>query len=196
MKTLFRLIVVVILALGAAAFGLRDSPYWTILEIQRGLEQNDVDRVEHVLAFERFSASATSVMGSVVADRLGVAGKDPGSKLLGGLLDVVADGVGAAASREGAQEMRRAIKEGRLERRVGPFVVNEGLDAFGAFSTSSDGGTVELRGTCDGKDASLVMLLEKHDGPIAGRPRRFVIVGVDVESGKAMAHVCAPQRPK
>jgi len=191
MKTLFRLVVVVILALGAAAFWLRDSPYWTALEIQRGLDAKDVDRVEHVLAFERFSASATSVMGAVVADRLGVAGKDPGSKLLGGLLGVVVDGVGLAAAREGAQEMRRAIKEGRLERRLGPFVVNDGLAAFGDVATTNDGGTLELRGTCDGKAVSLVLLLEKHDGPLGGRPRRFVIVGVDVESGKAMAHLCA-----
>lgn len=191
MKTLFRLAVVVILLLGVGAFFLRDSPYWTALEIQRGLEAKDVSRVERVLAFERFSASATAVVGAVAADRLGVTGTDAGSKALAGLVDLVADGVGQAAAREGAKEMRRAIVDGRLERRIGPFVVNDGIDALGAVTTSIDGGTLELKGTCDGAPTSLTLLLEKNDGPFAGRPRHFVVVGVEKESGKAMARACA-----
>jgi hypothetical protein len=122
---------------------------------------------------DRIGRDPALVMGAVVADRLGVAGKDPGSRLLGGLLGVVVDGVGLAAAREGAQEMRRAINEGRLERRLGPFVVNDGLAAFGDVATTSDGGTLELRGTCDGKAVSLVLLLEKHDSG-SGKSTRSV----------------------
>lgn len=192
MKSFFRFLVVVVLLLGVAAFFLRDSPYWTPLEIQRGLDEKDVARVERVVAFERFSASATGVMGAVVADRMGVTGTDVGSRVLGALVGVVANGIGESVARDAAKEMRKAIADGRLERRIGPFLVNEGLSAFGAVSTTIDGATLELKGTCDGKDASLVLLMERNDdGVLGGRPRRYVVVGVEPESGKALARQCA-----
>ncbi len=192
MKSLFRFLVVAILVLGVAAFFVRDSAYWTVLEIQRGLDDKDVDRVERVVAFERFSASATSTMGAVVADQLGVAGNDTGSKLLAAVVGAVAGGVGEATARENAKEMRRAIKDGRLERRIGPFEVNEGAAALGAVTSTIDGAHLELKGTCDGKDATLLLVMERHDdGLLGGRPRRFVVVGVDPESGKQLARQCA-----
>jgi hypothetical protein len=190
-KTLFRFVVVVILLLGAGAFALRDSPWWTPLEIQRGLEEKNVDRVERVVALERFSASSTSILASLVATELGVAGDDVGSRLLGALVGAVADRVGESVSRESAQEMRRAIREGRLERSIGPFRINEGFDAIGSVTTTIDGATLELKGKCGDADASVVLLMERHDdGPFGGHPRRYLVVGIDQESGRALAKQC------
>lgn len=200
MKSLFRFLVVAVLVLGVAAFFVRDSAYWTALEIQRGLDDHDVARVERVVALERFSASATVTMGAVVADQLGVAGDDPGSKLLGAVVGAIASGVGDATAKDAAKEMRKAIKDGRLERRIGPFVVAEGAAALGAVSSTIDGATLELKGTCDGpggrdgagNDATLLLVMERHDdGLLGGRPRRYVVVGVDPESGKRLARQCA-----
>ncbi|MDP2342414.1 MAG: hypothetical protein Q8O67_15770 [Deltaproteobacteria bacterium] len=191
MKSLIRLVVVVVLLLAVAAFFLRDSPYWTPLEIQRGLEERNVDRVERVVALERFSASSTAALASLFADELGVAGGDLGSQLLGALVGAVGQRVGDAVARESAQEMRRAIREGRLERSIGPFRINEGFDAIGGVTTSIDGGTLELKGKCGDADASLVLLLERHDdGPFGGRPRRYMVVGIDQESGRNLAKQC------
>ena len=191
MKSLFRFVVVVVFVLAVAAFALRDSPYWTPLEIQRGLDEKNVDRVERVVALERFSASTTATMAALVADELGVAGQDPGSQLLGALVGIVAARVGDAVARESAQEMRRAIREGRLDRSIGPFQVNEGIDAVGAVHTTLDGATLELKGRCGDADASLLLLLERYqDGPLGGRPRRYVVVGVDANSGRDLARQC------
>lgn len=195
MKTLFRLVVVVVLVLAVAAFLLRDSAYWTPLEIQRGIEARDPARVEKVVSFERFSASAASAMGAVAADQMGVAGDDAGSRLLGGLVQIGAEVIGHGLARESAQEMRKAIASGTLERRIGPFEVNEGWQAFGDVHTTSEGATVELKGTCEGTDAALVLVLERQDGPFAGYPHRYVVVGVDPDSGKRLVRQCNTTTP-
>ena len=191
MKSLFRVVVVVVLLLAAGAFALRDSPWWTPLEIQRGLDERNVERLERVVALERFSASSTQALASLLASELGVSGDDLGSKLLGALVGAVATSVSESTARESAQEMRRAIREGRLDRSVGPFHVHEGLDAIGAVTTSIDGATLELKGKCGDADASLVLLLERHDdGPFGGYPRRYLVIGIDQQSGKDLARQC------
>ncbi len=201
MKTLFRLAVVVVVLLAGVALALRDSPYWTPLEIQRGLQDRDVARVERAVALERFSRSSTEVLGSLLAADVGIGGDDIGSKALSALVGAVAERIGGAMSRESAQEMRRAIREGRLERRIGPFEINDGFDAIGRVSTTIDGGTLEIRGHCDDVDASLVLLLERYDdGIFGGRPRRYVVVGIDADSGRTLAKQCRastspPRRP-
>lgn len=194
MKTLLRLVVVVILLLAVGAFILRDSPWWTPFEIQRGLDDRDVERVERVIALERFSASSTAAMASLVAAELGVSaepGADFGSKALAALVGVVATGVGEATARESAQHMRRAIREGRVEHSIGPFHINEGFGALGHVSTTIDGGTLELKGRCGDVDASLVLLLERHDdGPFGGRPSRYLVTGVELDSARTLAKQC------
>ncbi len=196
MKSLSRIFVILLLGLAAAAFLLRDSPLWTPLEIQRGLEARDVARVERVVDLERFAASATAAMGSVVADQMGVAGDDAGSRVLGALVQAGAEVLGHSMAREAAQEMRRGIADGNLERRIGPFIVNDGLAAFGPVHITIEGATLELKGTCDGTDATLVLELERiEDGPFGGHPHRHVLVGVDAASGKRLARLCQTPTP-
>lgn len=191
MKSLLRLFVVVVVLLAVAAGWLRDSPYWTLVEIQQGIEQQDADRVERVVAIERFSASSTAALAQVVADAAGVNGSDTGSKLLNAIVGVIGEGVGQVTSKQAAKELRAAIETGRMERRIGPLEINTGLDAVGPMKRTIDGATIEIKGTCKGAPASLTLLLEERaDGPFGGKPRRYVLVGVDPESAKVLARQC------
>lgn len=191
MKKIFRLFVFLLVLAAVGAGWLRDSPYWTLVEIQQGIEQQDTARVERVVALERFSASSTAALAQVFADAAGVNGTDPGSKLLNAIVGAIGEGVGAAVSKEGAKGLRAAIETGQLQRQIGPLEVNQGLEAVGPMRSTIDGALVEVKGTCKGSPATLRLVLERHeDGPFGGRPRRYVLVGVDPESARELARQC------
>ena len=192
MKTLKRLFLLAFVVMALGAGWLRSSPYWTILEIEQGLEHKDVERVERVVALERFSASSAAAMGSIVASGLGGTGTDPGNQLLGAIAEAIGKGVGEAVAADAARGLRTAIQNGELQRRVGPLEVHAGWQAFGRMATTIDGAQVEIKGTCDGTAASIVLELERHDdGPFGGHPRRFVVVGIEPSSAKDLARQCA-----
>lgn len=188
MKTLVRLFFVVLLVVGAAAAWLRSSPYWTLFEIHQGITTRDVARVERVVALERFAASSAAAMGAAVGNEIG--GRAPAGALLGTIAELVGRGVGEAVAKDAARGLRQAITDGALERKVGPLEVNEGFAAIGRVGSTIDGAQVELLGTCDGSPASIVLELERHDGPLAGHPRAFVLVGIEPGSAKQLAKQC------
>ncbi len=189
MKTLVRLFFVVLLVVGAAAAWLRSSPYWALLEIHQGIATRDVARVERVVAFERFAAAAAAAMGAAVGNEIG--GRDLGGALLGTIAELVGRGVGEAVAKDAARGLRQAITDGALERKIGPLEVNEGFAAIGRVASTIDGAQVELLGTCNGSPASIVLELERHDGPLAGHPRAFVLIGIEPGSAKQLAKQCA-----
>jgi hypothetical protein len=189
MKTIFRFFLVVLVLVAAAAAFVRSSPYWTLLEIHQGITTKDVARVERVVALERFAASSAAAMGAALGNEIG--GSDPGGALLGTIAELVGRGVGEAVAKDAARGLRQSITDGSLTRRVGPLEVNEGFAAIGRVASTIDGAQVELRGTCSGSPASIVLELERHDGPIAGHPRSFVLVGIEPGSAKQLAKQCA-----
>ena len=191
MKTLKRLVILLFLVAVALAAWLRTSPLWALVEVERGVREHDVARVERAVALERFALSSGEAIGHVVADQLGVGGNDLASKLLKGIVGTVASGVAQESAKEAARGMRQAIKDGRVEPQLGPLRLNDGLSAIGTWQTTIDGAFIRLDGTCDGKPASLVLELERHDdGPFGGHPRRFVIIGVEADSARRLAREC------
>lgn len=189
MKTLGRLFLLALVVVGVGAGFLRSSPYWTLLEIHQGITTRDVARVEQVVALERFAASSAAAMGAAVGNEIG--GTDPGGALLGTIAELVGRGVGEAVAKDAARGLRQSITDGSLTRRVGPLEVNEGFAAIGRVACTIDGAQVELLGTCSGSPASIVLELERHDGPIAGHPRSFVLIGIEPGSAKQLAKQCA-----
>jgi hypothetical protein len=199
MKTLKRLVILAFVVVVAAAAWLRNSPLWALVEVDRGVRERDIERVERAVALERFATSSGAAIGHVVADRLGVdVGGSPalGSRLIGGLVGAFAKGVVEETAKEAARGMRHAIKDGRVEPQLGPLRLQEGLSVVGTWQTTVDGAFIRLDGTCavgDGppRPASLVIELERHDdGPFGGYPRRYVIVGVEPDSAKRLAREC------
>jgi hypothetical protein len=189
MKTLGRLFFLTLLVFAVGGGWLRSSPYWTFVEIHRGISTRDIDRVERVVALERFAASSAAALGAAVGNEIG--GHVEGGALLGTIAELVGRGVGEAVAKDAARGLRQAIAEGALERKVGPLEVNEGFAAIGRVASTIDGAQVELLGTCSGSPASIILELERHDGPLAGHPRSFVLVGIEPGSAKRLAKVCA-----
>jgi hypothetical protein len=191
MKTLKRLFIVVFLLAAVGAFWLRSSPLWTILEVHQSIQNRDVPRLERVIAVERFAASSASAIGASVKSELGVSGKEAGSALLGGLVDLVAKGVGDAVAKDAAIGLRRAVKDGTVQRKIGPLEVNEGIEALGGFRLTIDGAHVDVRGVCNGAPAGITLELERHAGILGGYPRSYVIVGIEPTSAAMLMRDCA-----
>lgn len=192
MKSLVRLFVVVVVLAGVGAAALRDSAYWSFVELHHGLQQRDVERVERVVDLERYAASVTRALAGIAGDAVGGGGADLGAAVVGALARAIGAGVGDVVKQEAAKALREGIRDGSLSRGVGPFVADEGWHALGALTETPAGALVEVSGTCKGAPARLVFVLERHDdGLLGGHPRRYVITGVDEASASELAHACA-----
>ena len=190
-RFLKRLIVVAFVLAVVGAGWVRNSPYWTLVEINHGLQNKDLPRIERVVDLERFVASSTAILGTLFAAEVGGGGTDPGGRLIGAVAGAFAKGVGQAVAKEGARSFRQAVLDGRVERDVGPLKVNDGFAAVGMMSSTTEGAVVEIKGTCDNAPASVWLEMERRkDGPFGGWPRRYVVVGVDADSVRTLAAQC------
>lgn len=191
MRFLKRLVFLAVLAaLAYGALWTWQSPYFALHQIDRGLDERDPVRVERYVDLEALVKAAAEITGALASEELGTTGDDVGSKVLGALVGAVAKGVGEAAAVQGAVELRRAIQEGRVDRAFGPFVVEDGLEAFGTMQRFDASALVELQGTCRGHDASVRVVFEEKAGPTFGYPKKWVLVGVDSQSVKELARQC------
>ena len=188
MKKLFTLLVLV--GLGYGALWLWQSPYFALTQIDRGITEKDPARVERYVDLEALVRAAVDVTAALAKEELGVGGTDLGSRVLGSLVGAVAQGVGEAASVQGAMEVRRAIQEGRMQRSLGPFVLHDGWKALGGIQKFDDSALVTLNGTCEGNDSSVRVMFEERDGPTFGYPKKWVLVGVDADSIKLLGKTC------
>lgn len=185
------LVLVIVVGLLVVAFKAWESPYFSLLQIHRGLEARDPVAVERYVDLEAMVVATASMAGTLARDAIGVQGDDVGSKVISALVGAAAKGVGEAVSVQGAMELRRAVREGRVARGVGSFVLKEGAWALGTMETlEEDVALVELHGTCGGRDASLAMRFSRKDGPVVGRPWRWVMSGVDEPSVSRLIARC------
>lgn len=191
LRTLKRLFFLGFVVLVAGAAWLRDSPWWTLVEINNGIQHNDLARVERVVDLERFVSSSTAATGALIGNELGGNGPDAGGKLLGAIAGAIGKGLGDLVAKDGAKALREAVVAGRVERKVGPLEVNQGIDAVGGLHKTIDGAVVEVKGACDGNPASVWLTMERReDGPFGGYPRRWVVVGIEPDGLKELAARC------
>lgn len=188
------LLLVVLVAIAALAQAAWQSPYWALWQIDRGLDDKDVAKVERYADLEQLVQASAQVVGALAAEQVGVGGEDIGSRLLGALVGAVADRVGREVSANGAAELRRAVAQGRVTRALGPFTVNPGWRALGPLSRSGDRAVVEVKGRCGDNDARLGLVFQQRAaatfGADVGWPSKWVLVGVDPESVKVLARTC------
>lgn len=191
-KKLMLLVVVALVAVGALLAW--QSPYFALWQIDRGLDDRDLGRVERYADLEAVVKASVQVTGALAAEQAGVGGTDLGSALLGALVGAVAAQVGDAAAPVGAAELRRAVLEGRVTRALGPFSINHGWRALGGMSEQGGRAVVDLEGSCRGTAARIGLVFERRDaalfGPSVGWPNKWVLIGVDAESIKVLARTC------
>lgn len=181
-------------ALALGALSAWQSPYWSLVQIDRGLDERDLGRVERYADLEELVKASTQVMAALATEQAGAGGSDLGSSLLGALVGVVADKVGDAVAAPGAAELRRAVLDGRVSRAFGPFTVNEGWRALGPVSFMGDRAVVSVKGRCAQDEATLGLVFAQKDAGLLGAdlgwPSKWVLVGVDASSVKALARTC------
>jgi hypothetical protein len=187
-KKLILLAVVVGLAYGAQ--WLWQSPYFALREIDRGISERDPVRVERYVDLEALVRAAVDVTAALAKEELGIGGTDLAGKLLGVLVGTVAQGVGDAASVQGAMEVRRAIHEGRMTKALGPFVLHDGWRALGGVEIFDKSALVSLNGACGGTEARVRVVFEEREGANFGYPKKWVLVGVDADSIKLLGKAC------
>lgn len=183
------LLLAVVVGLAGAALWLWQSPYFALHQIDKGLAERDVVRVERYVDLEAVVRSTAQLFGELASDKVG-SGPDIGSQILGALIGGVAERIGDAAALQGAVELRRAIQEGRVERSLGPFVLHDGWRALGGVQLLDATALVTLHGTCRGQAAKLRVVFERKDGATFGYPRRYVLTGADKESMAELARAC------
>jgi Protein of unknown function (DUF2939) len=187
-KKLLALAVVALVVV--AALVVWQSPWWALREIDQGLRDRDVIRVERYADLEELVKASAQLVGALAAEQAGVGGSDLGSRVLRGLAGAVAERVGEAAAPEGARELRRAVQEGRVTRALGPFTVHDGFSALGPIHVTGDRAVVDVKGHCGGTDARLGLVFREQDGATFGWPKKWVLIGIDPESVKELAKVC------
>lgn len=191
MRSLKKLLLLVLLAaLATGAVWAWTSPYGSLVQIDRGLDERDLGRVERYADLEELVRASTQLVAALASEQAGVGGGDLGSSLLSALVGVVAAQVGEAAAAPGAAELRRAVLDGRVTRALGPFQIHDGWRALGPATFAGDRAVVELHGQCGGQDARLGLVFAHKDvGPLPW-PGKWVLVGVDPASVKALAKTC------
>lgn len=196
MRSLKRLVLLALLVgvAGGAAW-LTQSPWRALYEIDRGLNDRDVVRVERFVDLEALVRATAQLVGALAAEQAGVAGSDVGSRILGAVVGAVADRVGDAAAIQGAVELRRAIQDGRVSRALGPFTVHEGWRALGSVQIFDASAVASIKGTCNGNEATLRLMMERKDGTTFGFPRKWVVVGVEKDSVTELARACRAGGP-
>jgi hypothetical protein len=195
MRTLKKLLALAVLAaLAYGALAIWQSPYWSLVQIDRGLDERDLARVERYADLEELVRASAQLVGALAAEHAGVGGSDLGSSVLDALVGAIAAHVGDAAAAPGAAELRRAVLDGRVTRALGPFTVKAGWRALGPVTFERERAVVELNGTCGGVDARLGLVFARRDagllGGALGWPHQWVLVGVDALSVKALAKTC------
>ncbi len=190
MKTIKRLLFLAVVTVVAAGAWFLQSPLYALYQVREGVREHNVERVEKVVAFERFATSTGAAAGEVVADAFGLGGDDLGSTLLRNVIGIASKGAVQESAKQIANGMRGAIKDGRVEPRIGALALNDGFSVLGDMQSTKEGAYVKLHGTCDKKPASIVLELERKDGPIMGLPRSYIITGIEPRSAKLLAKEC------
>lgn len=191
MKTLKRLLLVILLATAALSAWYRQSIHYALIELGGAARQGDVATVERYVDLEAFVDVGTRFAAAIARAE----GRKLGGAAVGALVGGIAEALGTQVAdvvRPGAlQELRRAIarKEGLLS--LGPFRLAEGYDAVAAVRSEGEQGFVTLRGTCAGREASVVIRMARRPGAL-GLPwlGDWRAVGVDDASLQALASAC------
>lgn len=167
MKSLLRL-VVLLLVVGALGLGwFRQSVHYSLLEIARAGEAGDVATLERYIDIASLVDSAAAFTAEVAkAEAKNLAGENLFGELLGGLAGAFAGEIAQAAKPEMEMRVRRRIAQGDALEAFGPFRPHQGLEAIGGVRSESAKKTIViLVGTCYGEPASVNVVFERVPGP-------------------------------
>jgi hypothetical protein len=179
-----------VLALGGLAYGglwWFESPRVSMAALVDGAQRKDMAKVDAHLDASRLAASMGKA--GVAMTQAALVGGNGGA--LSGLINLIGAGAAQMASVEAGGALRRSIEQDGLPQKIGPFSLLPGTDALGDVQDHGKAGLVEIKGTCNGAPAAVQLVLERQErGPVMGRPRSWMVVGVDETSATGLLKTC------
>ncbi len=190
-------LLVLLFALGLAAVFARSSVYYSVFELQRGLEQGDVDRVlrhADLQSFAELPVDLTVAMAAAESkDAAGALGEAL-VKAFGGALGAGVKQIGAQLA---AQQLRERIAAKELTGLMGGFRPNSGLGWFGGVQSLGESRIVTIVGSCESREdrtkrieVSVGITFLPSKGPWAGYPVDWRAMGVEANSLKQLVRDC------
>lgn len=194
-------LLVFLIAVLLLAFGVRNSPHFSVWRLQQGLEQGDLTVVGRYADLSRFAelpVDVTVAMASAgMRDAAGVVGEAL-VKIFGGAVGATVKQVGGQLA---AQEMRTRIERHDLLSLLGGFRPREGIGWYGGIEFfGSQRAIFTLVGTCDSKETKgerietrMGIDLARVSGPMMGLPYDWRAMGVEANSLKQLIRDCSFQ---
>ncbi|MBL8922589.1 MAG: hypothetical protein JNJ54_27305 [Myxococcaceae bacterium] len=192
-----KLLIAVILLL-ALAFFARNSPHYSVLRLQQGLEQGDLNVVMRYADLGRFAELPVELSVAMAAAGM----KEAAGGLGEALANAFGTAIGAAVKQVGGQvatqELRSRIEKRDLIRLLGGFRPNEGLSWYGGIeSIGGDAAILTVVGTCDSRESKgerigsrLGIELIKVRGALLGLPYDWRANGVEANSLRGLVRDC------
>lgn len=190
-------LLVLALALAIAVFFLRSSVYYSVFQLQQGLERGDVDLVLKHADLQSFAELPVDLTVAMAAAE----SKDAAGALGEALVKAFGGAVGAGLKQVGgqlaAQQLRERIAQRDLLSLTGGFRPNSGLGWFGGVQSVGDARIVTVVGACDSREdktkrveVPVGITFSPSKGPWAGFPVDWRAMGVEANSLKQLVRDC------
>ncbi|MDX2013894.1 MAG: hypothetical protein SFW67_27100 [Myxococcaceae bacterium] len=190
-------LLVLVLALILAAFFARSSVYYSVFQLQQGIDRGDVDQVlrhADLQSFAELPVDLTVAMAAAESkDAAGVLGEAL-VKAFGGALGA---GVKQIGGQLAAQQLRDRIAAKELSSLTGGFRPNSGLGWFGGVQSVGESRIVTVVGSCESRedrtkriDVPVGITFLPSKGPWAGYPVDWRAMGVEANSLKQLVRDC------
>jgi hypothetical protein len=188
---------VLAVALAVGAFFARNSVFYSVFQLQQGLEQGDVDKVLRHADLQSFAELPVDLTVAMAAAE----SKDAAGVLGEALVKAFGGAVGAGLKQVGgqlaAQHLRERIAKRDLSGLTGGFRPHSGLAWFGGAQSVGESRIVTVRGSCDSREDPTTRLevpvgitFAPSKGPWAGFPVDWRAMGVEANSLKLLIRDC------
>ncbi|MBM4781116.1 MAG: hypothetical protein GQE15_25780 [Archangiaceae bacterium] len=180
------------------AFVLRCSPHFSVLRLQQGIEQGDLNVVMRYADLSRFAELPVDITVAMTAagmkEATGVLGESL-ANLLGGALGSTVKQVGGQLA---AQELRDRIEKRDVTSLLGGFKPNSGFGWYGGIELlGGDAAILTVVGTCNAREKKservetrMGISMVKVPGPYFGLPWDWRASGVEANSMKQLIREC------
>lgn len=182
----------------AVSFLLRNSPHFSVLRLQQGLEKGDLTLVMQYADLGRFAELPVDLSVAMAAEGMkeatGVLGEAL-ANIFGGAVGATVKQVGGQAA---TQELRNRIEQKDLIRLLGGFRPKDGYGWYGGIQMiGGDAAILTVDGTCDSRalkgertEARLGIELVKVRGAWLGFPWDWRASGVEQNSLRQLIKDC------
>ncbi len=190
-KKLIRFVVLLAVLAAGGLLWFQQSIYYALMELRDGVAAADVERVERHADFERLAQTTLDYAQAVTEDGAKAAGGDLGAGLAKAMGDLLRAGIGKDVEKGMVDELRATIAEGKAFEMIGEFQPKEGVDGLGKIVDGPKGEKmVEIHGTCQGTDVTVVALFERAPKGPADLFGTWKAVGATRKSLDTLATKC------